>query len=236
MLLNNGRFTLSGTEEEKSMSAKQIVAHVVTSILGDFWSTTEEAMMGMNTNIATALKLDRVIKYITLPSDVSHTDYDVIIALSTGVDYDFRARAIRVYKKVLSGELTKFPNTFFDGPEGRRNLYWVLEKFTYENVAAKNQEELFTAFANTDKIKKLLSKKRLSAVCDTFFLSSPLDMLVFALGNDYDPFLYTFYQHESVKNSILSNEAKEQRKIEKERRLKEKSELSTETKMPHLTS
>ena len=211
-LYKGDRFYLGGAGNDGDVAAKHIIAHVVNTILKDFWDTPQEAMEHMNREIAARLKLDKVIEKMTLPTDVQNTDYDVIIAMSLGINYNFRKRANRVYDKVLSGEIKKFPDSFFDGEGGRKNLYWIVERFVFENVSVTSQDELFATFANTKKIKKLLKEKRLLSVCKTHFFSSPLDLLVFALGNDYDEFLYSFYQHQRAINSILDMEAKQAEK------------------------
>lgn len=106
--------------------------------------------------------------------------------------YDKKAMTLRVYEKVLSREIMKFPKRFFDGGAGRISLQICLQAAISSNLNFSSIEELYRYFASARAMKFLQDMKILVPCLEAY--GSPLNLLHDTLseGNRSELY-YRFY-------------------------------------------
>lgn len=190
----------------KERDALEIVKYAIEGILG--WNP-ETAMEFLDENTFNQLHLDKVMTYIQYPKDLNKSrDYTWMIhkAFPNDTIYDQRDNVLKLYARVKSGEIQRFPKRTFRGENGTEKLRILLKYFIENNIANTDNESLYKLFADNAKIHVMLHDAQLYyAYKDKF--DSPLEYLHEALEEDGDPFLYKYYQYlasiEDVKEEEL---------------------------------
>ena len=89
---------------------------------------------------------------------------------------DYLLDNMAVYKKVLSGELRKFPKNFFMNAKNAENIRICLRYAIRENLSFSSVEELYDFFSNESQAVNFLRKVKLYSVYKDFF-HTPVQML-----------------------------------------------------------
>lgn len=147
-------------------------------------------------DILILLKLKYVMKYIRFPPELD-PDKDLYYIACRLYPQTLRFSesdlTLAVYKKMLAGEIRKYPKEFFSGIEGMRRagvcLAYAIEQF----LPVDNVYDLYEAFSKPS-INQFLRKRKLMSVCSDLF-GYPLDFLHAALPNQQkQPAMYFYCQ------------------------------------------
>ena len=119
----------------------ELVRYLVEEILK---ITPEEALTKVNLKVLKKYKLDCLLKYVEKPieldkNDVSHL---IIYAYKGQVpEPTSEELTIRLYKRVLSGELKNFPkNYFLDGLKGEEKVKYCIKYLCFDVLKLKKEE------------------------------------------------------------------------------------------------
>ena len=181
-------------KEYKERHALAVIAYAITGILR--W-TPQEAIESLTDDIMRQLLLDKVASYVKNPKDgVSSSNYGWLVAMAfpDDVAFDAAEQALSVYKKVRSGEFSRYPARFFDGDDGFVKLGVLLKHYIAENIAAASVWELYELFSDTARANTLMHDAMLYSPYHEFY-DTPLEYLHDALGADGDDFLFDYYQY-----------------------------------------
>ena len=185
-ILYGKRYTLSGTKQDKKDAVLAIIKYVISDVL--CW-TPDVAVKSFTWDIACQMHLDYLIDtYLECPQDIDkHVDLDYIIYITFPDDvyYDPEEKVIRTYRKVLTGELNRFPKNFFSGENGPYKaailLLYVIGRFM--RVEEGDIEALYDAFANTAAMNQKFKQWKIGSVCQNLY-QTPLDYLHRSLPSD----------------------------------------------------
>lgn len=119
----------------------ELVRYLVEEILN---ITPEEALTQVNKKVLKKHKLDCLLKYVEKPIELDKDDCSHLII------YAYKGRVpeptpeeltIRLYKRVLAGEMKNFPkNYFLDGLKGEEKVKYCVKYLCYEVLKLKKEE------------------------------------------------------------------------------------------------
>lgn len=197
-------------KDAKEKSALAIVRYAITSILG--W-TPDEAMGSLTYEIMQQLKLDRIISYIQYPKDLSRkkdVSWMVHRAFPHETDYDIKTQTLDLYRRLMRGEINRFPKHVFEGPNGIEKLAILLSDFITKNIPASSIADLYHFFGDSGAANAALKEHQLYYAYRDYF-NTPLEYLHESLGDSGDDFLYHYYQYMSVLEEMQREERKDKR-------------------------
>ena len=144
--------------------------------------TAEEICMYTTQKLLDELHLGRVKKKIEFPPELDpNSERDTAFYLASiiypdQVHISKEEKVLNVYKKVLSGELRKFPKNFFMNAKNAENIRICLRYAIRENLSFSSVEELYDFFSNESQAVNFLRKVKLYSVYKDFF-HTPVQML-----------------------------------------------------------
>ncbi len=202
-MLGGRKFLLTASTNDKEAAAAElesnayaIIRYIVTDLLE--W-TPQEAVECITPEIAKVMRMDVIIdKYITVPKDVQKTeDYDYFIwrAFPREVDYSPTTNLIRLYRKILVGDIKKFPRNYFDGVMGLQKAAALLMYVISRNIPFDDERvgELYERFADSSSINRKLKEWKIHDVRRSLY-ATPLEYLHDSLPDDLaDSFLFNYY-------------------------------------------
>ena len=217
LILKKNSITLNGEAEEKAEAAKAIIRYAITEILQ--W-TPEEARDHITWDIIKQMKLDKILRYIPYPTDIDKVkdpDY-MIYSAFPDMEYDIRRQILRVYNRLMNGEIEEFPKKIFEGPRGREKAVILLDEIIRTRLSTSSIEQLYERFADTAKANRKLAEWKIYSISRKLYCT-PLDYLHYSLSEENrDEFLYTFYQYRNVsklvKNMERFQKTKKKKKVE----------------------
>lgn len=119
----------------------ELVRYLVEEILN---ITPEEALTQVNKKVLKKYKLDCLLKYVEKPIELNKDDCSHLII------YAYKGQVpeptpeeltIRLYKRVLAGEMKNFPkNYFLDGLKGEEKVKYCVKYLCYEVLKLKKEE------------------------------------------------------------------------------------------------
>lgn len=119
----------------------ELVRYLVEEILK---ITPEEALTQVNLKVLKKYKLDCLLKYVEKPIELEKNDVShLIIYAYKGQVPEPTAEelTIRLYKRVLSGELKNFPkNYFLDGLRGEEKVKYCVKYLCFDVLHLKKEE------------------------------------------------------------------------------------------------
>ena len=125
------------------------------------------------------LHLTRPIRKINFPPELSETDDLFYVAKFLYPDIIHCSKknlTLRVYERILTGELTKYPKKFFSDAEGELNLNICFQHAVSQFLQVKSMEELYNYISNKEKGYEFLKTYRLhNAFLD--YYEYPIDLL-----------------------------------------------------------
>ena len=202
-VMGNGPLTLNGSVKEKETAAKDIIRYAILEMLG--W-TPQEAAGHMTWELVVQMKLDRLLTYFKYPKDVDKEyDPDYIVHLAfPEVPFDIKRQVLRVYRRLLDGQIEAFPKKIFDGRSGRDKAGILLMEVVATNIPSASIPELYERFANSAASVSLMKKAKIYGVYTKMY-STPLEYFHNSLDEaDRDEFLYAFWQYRQVSSYARS--------------------------------
>ena len=107
----------SRLEEAKQKDAIHVMVYVITGLMG---LTPEEALVqfevpGRAREYIEKWKLEKVLEYIRLPPGIRKDNYRYLFSVifPGKITYDEDDQTLEVYRRVLEGEIPKYPRNFF---------------------------------------------------------------------------------------------------------------------------
>ena len=187
----------------KEKDALAILEYAFRDLMG---LSPQEALVTMQGSSAVARKitemfrLDKVLAYIRFPPGIRRTNYEWLLArvFPNDLTYDEDREVLAVYRRVLGGELPRFPRHFF-GLKGSRKLCVMLREYISSHVRVSGVEDLYILFRDPVRGNKILRKARLFSAYRDYF-SSPLEfvhMMLLETGQE-DPVLYNICSFEAA--------------------------------------
>ena len=194
-------FELSAEQNEQT--ALKVFHHAIDRYLRWNPKQVEECF---DWNIIHRMKLYSLMKHIQFPPE-SDSEKDLFILLNKLYPNRFKSTlkelTISVYKRVLSGERSKFPKGYFEGTDG---YYRALVCFQYMISLMKpfdNSAAMYKYFA-TNKGTAALKKYKLNIACNSIF-ETPIDYLHASLPAEHkDNLLYYNYKFNIMYKKCLS--------------------------------
>lgn len=197
--------------DAKQKEALAIVQYAVKELLG--W-TPQDAMNSMTEEIMEQLKLDKIITYIRYPKDLSRKKdfgWMIHLAFPNETHYDVGEQVLKLYQRVKSGELKRFPKRVFEGENGAQKLAILLNDYISKNLVVKNVEELYEIFGDSARGNILMHEAKLFYSYREIY-DTPLEYLHESLGKERDEFLFSYYQYMSASNEIEREKVRLKRK------------------------
>jgi len=188
------------SEATKEQDALCVVRYIVTKILG--WSA-QDAIEHMTPELSRTVHMDMLMKYVIYPPHIPKDDMRWVIhkAFPTQTQYNEEEQLYEIYRRILSGQLQRFPKNLFDGKDGLYRLGLVLKMYISQNIPVNSVRELYEMFHDPTAGWKILSKAKLFNVTRPLY-DTPLDALHDALGAEGVPFYYNYYQCIAVFNAV----------------------------------
>ena len=201
-MMNDTTVTLYGTKEEKLSAAVAIIRYVITDLLE--W-TPEEALNNLDDVIAKEMRIDKIVqRYVPYPFDLDKSqDYDYLVSLCfpSQVQYDPEDKVIAFYKKIISGEETRFPKNYFAGDNGMYKAGLLLMYIISRHMPIHDNDvaPLYRTFADTKKIRQKFNEWRITDIAKREY-NSPLEFLHYSLPYELaNDMLYSNYMYRSVR-------------------------------------
>lgn len=197
-------FFFNHSDEANERSALELFDYVVKTYLR--W-TPEQVYNCMSWDIINRLKLDTIMRYIRFPPEMDvRTDLYVIASklYPDKIKINSREMTLLVYKRVLSGELYKFPKGFFLQNRGINRAIICFQYMLGQYTAFSSVEEMYEFFS-TPKGTKLLKQYKLNAVSVAIY-EYPIDYLHASLPPEVkSQFYYNYYRFKLSNNEQIRN-------------------------------
>lgn len=187
----------SRIEQAKEKDALMVLGYVITDLMG---LTPEEALIqfevpGRAKEYITAWKLEKVLDYIRTPPGIRKTNYRYLFSMifPGRITYDEDELTLDVYRRVLEGEIPKFPRNFLTY-KGSVKLCVMLMQYISTHIRAETEEDLYRLFSDPARGNRILRKAKLYPACRKFF-RSPLEFVhtMLTYTRQDDPFFYNYY-------------------------------------------
>ena len=148
------------------------------------------------------LHLTRPVRKIDFPPELSPEDDLFYIAKFLYPDIikcSKKNLTLRVYERVISGDLLKYPKKFFSDAEGELNLNICFQYAVSQHMHVKSIEELYDFFADKEKGIEFLKENRLHNPFLDYY-EYPIDLLHASLPTSQKNLLY--YVNGRLKSEI----------------------------------
>lgn len=170
--------------------------------------TPEQAVTNLNYDILQKIKVFDLISYLTYPPEINPKQdlFFIVNKLYPGYgEYNFRDVVTNIYKKVLSGEILRFPKKFFDGLNGEVRACICMQYALGYKMFTSVEEgyKFFSSPAGANFLKKMKIFGILNAQCWT-----ALDLFHKSLGSEtQNDFYYNYFLFERALANIKNKKA-----------------------------
>lgn len=180
-------------DDTSNYYAKYIIKYAVETYLG--W-TPADTRDHLDQEVIGMLKLEPLIKYLEFPPELDKTkDFYYIASLiyPSDVPVDRIGLVLKTYKRILTGELNKFPKDYLTDMQGIRKAricfrYMLSQYFTFASIRDMYQ------FFSEPSGSKALRRYKLNGICSEFY-ECPIDFLHDSLSAaQQDEFWYRYYR------------------------------------------
>lgn len=188
---NNYSKTLFGTDKVMCQkNALEIIRYAFTKYLR--WQP-EYISKHMTKELMEKLHLQYLMRYIEYPLEYDKSkDYFYLVSLVfESHKMSFRETTIHTYEAVQSGDITKFPKSYFVGSEGIVRAGICLQYMISNHVLVSSINELYHLFSNDQGLALLKKYKLFFAFKENF--ETPVDFLHFSLPAKEKNNLYLYY-------------------------------------------
>lgn len=187
--------------DTKETIALDIIRYGIKKYLG--WNA-ERAKTNLTYALLKKIKVYDLIGYICHPPEIDlYTDLFFIInkLYPSGEDFNFRDQVIGTYKKVLKGQLSRFPKGFFEGVNGELRAALCLQYALNNQKVFSSLEDGYAFFASP-KGPAFLKEAKIFGPVNTLF-TTPLEYFHYSLGEDLQSeFFYNFYNFTAAYKEI----------------------------------
>ena len=192
----------SRLEEAKQKDAIHVMVYVITGLMG---LTPEEALVqfevpGRAREYIEKWKLEKVLEYIRLPPGIRKDNYRYLFSVifPGKITYDEDDQTLEVYRRVLEGEIPKYPRNFFVR-KGSIKLCVMLMQYISTHMIADGPEDLYRIFSDHGEGNRILREAKLYPACRKFF-KSPLEFVHTMLTHtkQANPLLYNYYSFKTA--------------------------------------
>jgi len=167
------------TAQAKQEQALQILKYVIDVLID---KTPEEALMqfevpGEAEKYKETWKLDTVIEYVHFPPGIKKNNYKYLFSLifPKQIKYDEEEQTLGIYRKLLSGEIPRFPRNFFQRNADEK-LIQMLHEYIHTHMRVTSIDKLYEKFRDPVAGNKILKDARLFSAYKSKS-SSPLEYL-----------------------------------------------------------
>lgn len=150
--------------------------YAVENLLG--W-TADVAKCYLNKQVIECLHLSKPLSKLNFPAGIPEEDkpYYMLTLLYPGqLSYSKKNMVLRIYEKVLSGELSKYPKSFFLTRDGELNANICMQYALNHFFKSFNVKTMYHYFADQKKGEKFLRNVKLFVPYKDIY-DCPLDML-----------------------------------------------------------
>ena len=192
----------SRIEETKQKDAIHVLVYVITELMG---LTPEEALIqfevpGRAQEYIGKWKLEKVLEHIRMPPGIRKDNYRYLFSMvfPGRITYDEDEQTLEVYRRVLEGEIPKFPRNFLVR-KGSIKLCVMLMQYISTHMRQDGPEDLYRTFSDTGEGYRILKDAKLYPACRKFF-KSPLEFVhtMLVQARQANPLLYNFYSFKSA--------------------------------------
>lgn len=180
--------------------AIDLMKYGIKTYLG--WSK-EQTVTNLTYDILDRIKCTELIDYLISPPEISPKEdfFFVVNKLYPGArDFDFRDLVVGVYKKVLSGQISRFPKGFFEGENGELRASLCLQYAISQTKMFRSLEDAYDFFSSPEAVTYLKKMKIAGPLVTTY--SNALEYFHDALSDEVKSDLYyNFY----IFNKMLSD-------------------------------
>lgn len=204
----------SRIEEAKQKDAIHVLEYVITELMG---LTPEEAMVqfevpGRAEEYIEKWKLEKVLEHIRMPPGIRKDNYRFLFSMvfPGKITYDEDEQTLEVYRRVLEGELSKFPRNFLVR-KGSIKMCVMLMQYISTHMRPGAPEDLYRIFSTPGEGYRILKDAKLYPACRKFF-KSPLEFVHTMLVHtkQANPLLYNYYSfktaYEAAEKEVLRAE------------------------------
>ena len=166
------------------------------------WSP-QKIRMSLTLDVLKKWHLYYFIRHIRFRPEVDpelDAGYIACLLYPDAIRVDDREICISVYKRVLSGEIKKFPKDFFSGREGMNRVSYCL-KYAIDNTANFTSVEDMYRFFGTNECSKFLRNARLATHVKELFEAPITAFYRLTSGEQDDPFLFNVYRFWQIYNT-----------------------------------
>ncbi len=184
-------YIFPSNKEQKERVAIEIMRYGVSKYLG--WNK-EQAATNLTYEMLEKIKVGDLVSYLIYPPEIDpkKDTFFIINKLYPGLrEFNFRDLVIGVYKKVLSGELSRFPKGFFEGDNGELRAGLCLQYALSQNKIFSSLDEAYEFFTSPQS-NAFLKKMKICGPLITLF-STPLEYFHYTLSDEARSELYYNY-------------------------------------------
>lgn len=182
-----------------SKDVKEILKYVYEDLL--HWSPSTIRDYN-NPALVKNLHLLRPIKKIPFPVELTAEEdlfYVAKYLYPDKIRCSKKNLTLRVYERIMSGDLIKFPKKFFADAEGELNLNICFQHAVSQHLCVTSIEELYNYFADKEKGVEFLKEHRLHSPFLDYY-EYPIDLLHESLPSSQKNMLY--YMNGRLKSEI----------------------------------
>ena len=187
----------------KSTSTKDI-KEILKYVYEDLLHWSPSTIRDYNNSVLVEnLHLTRPVKKISFPTELSPEEdlfYIAKFLYPDKIRCSKKNLTLRVYERVMNGELVKFPKKFFSDAEGELNLNICFQYVVSQQLQVKSIEELYVYFSDRDRGIEFLKEHRLHGPFMDYY-EYPIDLLHESLPSSQKNML--FYMNERLKTEIV---------------------------------
>lgn len=191
------------SDDQNEQTALMVIHHAIDHYLCWTQKQVEECF---DWEIINTMKLQSLMKHIRFPAE-SDREKDLFILIDKlypkKTKSALKEPTLTIYKKILSGERSKFPKGYFDGAEG---AYRAIICFQYMISLMKPFESLEAMYSHFACSKGVitLKKHKLNVVSNSLY-ETPIDFLHAALPGIYrSEYLLHAYKFELMYRRFLT--------------------------------
>ena len=174
-----------------------VLKYAFIDLLG--W-TPQQVFSYINPKLIHALRLDRVVAKIDYPIGLNKEkdlNYLASVIFPEAKQLTKEQIALEIYKKVLNGELNKYPKNFFMKYGSDRYIKGCMRYAVEEFANTYNPVELYKKFADPEWTAKFLERAQLDTVTSDMY-EYPVDLLHISLTDEQkNEFWYQFVRFQN---------------------------------------
>ncbi len=194
------------SDEEKKKRTLKIVKWVIEDLLD--W-TPQDALEHFGEKEIKTFKLKQLLDPFFAKEGKGRRNYKYMLSLiyPEVIKYDASEGIIEIWDDILNNRQQRFPVNHFNGDQGRKRVFTLLDEFNKRYLPVSSTEELYKKYSESNEINKLLRNAKLYASLSPFY-KYPIQLLHQMLEEVYpgeeDEYLYSIYLYKNVEKNAAS--------------------------------